>query len=244
MNKAEVLLLLKSNPEDLLSRVGIIVEQEMGDSLASLGGQREINFSKLKTTEETDEIYKFSLHSGIAECYYYPYITRFEDESIPGKILSVGHCLVPIDAPVGTIVFTGGMNGCALQINRTQDSKYLIFMHDFNSQSMNTPEQKTTLLTYMRNYNKGVVFSDDLNNYILRIDADSYSQELQRIFSGLNLSDFEYGALYPITVKTSANRWEIFMCPLKCKNLPGLKTYESIKNAHGNNSYLRYSFNI
>lgn len=36
MNKAEVLLLLKSNPEDLLSRVGIIVEQEMGDSLASL----------------------------------------------------------------------------------------------------------------------------------------------------------------------------------------------------------------
>ena len=252
MNKNEVLSELRKDPVGFLSDYSIYVEQEdkPNDPTALLGGQREINFSKL-----SEDFYKFVLHYGTYECYYYPYITQFTDNSIPGKILNVGHCLVPIDAPVGTIVLTGGVNGCALQINRTADGKYLIFMHDKNSRSMKTSEQKEVLLTYMQNYNKGVSFGD-LSDYIIRIEDSekgdsypqegfSYSKEYNHIVDLLKKSSkIPVPIFIPITVKTSENRWEIVFCPYNKKFKTGPSEYERIQDDNGKNICLSYSFNV
>ena len=245
MTKNDILSMLQNNPADLLREIGIFVEQETNDPLAFLGGQREIDFSELKSTNKIDKVFKFSLHSGKYECYYYPFLSRFTDNSIPGSYLDVGHCLVPIDAPIGTIVLTGGLNGCAIQVNKTEDSKYLIFMHDKNSNSMDTPEKQSVLLSYMKNFNKEVAFPNDLNDYILRIDFASYSQEFDNIIANIDYSKNEYPVFLPITIKTSEKRWEIFMCELKIvRPSQSKQTYEAIKDVSGNNRYLKYSFDV
>lgn len=62
--------------------------------------------------------------------YYFPWVND-----------GVGWVKVPYDAPVGTIVTTDGMNGCALQVHRSGDDLY--FYHDANSCSMGNIGVKT-----------------------------------------------------------------------------------------------------
>lgn len=58
--------------------------------------------------------------------YYFPWVPRGGG--------GVGECIVPLGCPDGTIVLTGGMNGCAFQVNRTRDG--LRFYHDADSCSL------------------------------------------------------------------------------------------------------------
>ena len=52
--------------------------------------------------------------------YFFPWVNR-----------GVGEVEVPVGAPDGTIVVTGGMNGCSLHV--TRDDKVLRFYHDADS---------------------------------------------------------------------------------------------------------------
>jgi len=52
--------------------------------------------------------------------YYFPWVNR-----------GVGHVTVPLNTPNGTVVVTGGMNGCSLQVNKYNGQ--LIFYHDADS---------------------------------------------------------------------------------------------------------------
>ncbi|MBB5017821.1 hypothetical protein HNQ59_001091 [Chitinivorax tropicus] len=62
---------------------------------------------------------RISLKAGGTD-YYFPWVNR-----------GIGECVVPANAPNGTIVVTGGMNGCAFHV--TQSGNNLIFYHDADS---------------------------------------------------------------------------------------------------------------
>ncbi|WP_370980435.1 hypothetical protein [Agaribacterium sp. ZY112] len=60
--------------------------------------------------------------------YFFPWVNR-----------GVGEVSVPINQPNGTIVTTGGMNGCALQVNRDGDN--IIFYHDADNRYLGNLKQ-------------------------------------------------------------------------------------------------------
>lgn len=62
------------------------------------------------------------------EDYYFPWVNR-----------GVGHVTVPGNVKEGTLVVTGGMNGCALQVNDYNGN--LIFYHDADNQYLGTLHQ-------------------------------------------------------------------------------------------------------
>jgi hypothetical protein len=60
--------------------------------------------------------------------YFFPWVNR-----------GVGEVAVPINAPNGTIVVTGGMNGCAFQANRSGTN--IIFYHDADNRYLGQLKQ-------------------------------------------------------------------------------------------------------
>lgn len=70
-------------------------------------------------------VYKLTAKQGHGD-YFFPYVHVTSG--------GVGVCIVPAGQPNGTMVMTGGMNGCALQVNRSGTDFY--FYHDANGQSM------------------------------------------------------------------------------------------------------------
>ena len=122
---SDVLDRLRITPETTMSRCLFIVKDEFFSS-SFRGGA-----CHLKCTKVGDDAYELSTmplgDHGPIHHYYFPY--RSEGEG------GVGECSVPIGAPNGTIVVTGGMNGCALQVNRGTDNQ-LHFYHDANGKSL------------------------------------------------------------------------------------------------------------
>jgi hypothetical protein len=70
-------------------------------------------------------VYQLVAKQGFGD-YFYPYVN-----GNPG----VGECTVPVGrAANGAMVVTGGMNGCALQVNRVGNN--FVFYHDNNGNSL------------------------------------------------------------------------------------------------------------
>lgn len=79
----------------------------------------------LRGSDLGNGVVRLTVENGVGD-YYFPWIPKGGG--------GVGDCTVPGGAPEGTIVLTGGMNGCAFQVNR--DAGSLHFYHDADSNSL------------------------------------------------------------------------------------------------------------
>lgn len=68
-------------------------------------------------------------YSNANKMHFFPY---FSGTTLPG------FCIVPVACNFGTLVSTGGMNGCTLHIYRT--TRHYIFIHDNNHQLVNSDD--------------------------------------------------------------------------------------------------------
>ena len=66
------------------------------------------------------------------------------------KQVGVGWCKIPKNAPDGTVVVTGGMNGCSLRALYDTDTEQYYFMHDKNSVSYNNEDAPPSLIERVR----------------------------------------------------------------------------------------------
>jgi hypothetical protein len=113
------LALLRADPDKAMAKYGFVVDSEVFTN-TTLGGSCLLSASKAG-----GNIYKLTARAGSGD-FLYPYINN----SAGG----VGVCVVPAGQPDGVIVVTGGMNGCSLQVNKSDSNFY--FYHDNNGRSM------------------------------------------------------------------------------------------------------------
>lgn len=111
MNANEALSILRNNPTHACSCIGFLTKAD--EIRTKTGGPCTIRCAKI-----AENIFELDAKAGGRD-YYFPYI--------PGGL---GTCEVPRTAPVGTIVLTGGMNGCVLQVDRI--NSHFLFIHDAN----------------------------------------------------------------------------------------------------------------
>ncbi len=114
------LQILRVEPETAITKYGFIVDTEVYDHTWS-GGP-----CKLECTMGSDSVYRLTAKSGVGD-WFFPYCSM----SMGGE---VGTCMVPFNQPDGTIVTTGGMNGCSLQVNKFKGAFF--FYHDLNGNSL------------------------------------------------------------------------------------------------------------
>ena len=114
---------LRINPDKVIAEYDFVVVNEVYRQ-GTIGGP-----CRLSCRETTPRVYTLSAEHGFGD-WFFPYVSRTEG--------GVGTCQVPADQQHGTIVATGGMNGCALQVNRVGrgERSTLHFYHDTNSRSM------------------------------------------------------------------------------------------------------------
>ncbi|MGE4480752.1 hypothetical protein [Acidocella sp.] len=115
-----VVELLRVNPQSTMERYRFVVEPEVY-TIGKTGGPCTVTCTQLN-----DNIYRLGVTATSGGDWYYPYIT-FGD--------SVGICDVPVGQPDGTIVLTGGMNGCSTVVTRRENNMFR-FHHDKNSCSI------------------------------------------------------------------------------------------------------------
>lgn len=125
----KVLNEVRLNPESAFAKMGFItnVEKEGYDQ----GGKRSV---EIICRDEREQIYEWSVENKPGDIYYFPYKNRrlnAQGQNCKG----IGHVIVPKGEPDGTIVLSGGMNGCGLQVNKF-DAGNLIFMHDQDSEAI------------------------------------------------------------------------------------------------------------
>lgn len=106
---------LRLSPDDVFRSDDFIVETGPGTGGACL----------LTCETVAPAIHRLRVGAGQGD-WMFPYVTTQQG--------GVGTCAVPAGAPNGTIVVTGGMNGCALHVS--QSNGMLHFFHDLNSRSM------------------------------------------------------------------------------------------------------------
>jgi hypothetical protein len=80
---------------------------------------------RILCNEIGSKVFRLTAESGDGD-WFFPYVWTTEG--------GVGTCEVPAGQPDGTIIATGAMNGCTLQVNRSHGD--LFFYHDTNSVSM------------------------------------------------------------------------------------------------------------
>lgn len=123
-----VLQQLRANPEAaivnndfFLDVRGATTTEDPEHERCRIGGKVSI------TESDKNGITRLTLAPGGTD-YYFPWVNR-----------GVGEVTIPINQPDGTVVVTGGMNGCALQVNR--DGASLIFYHDGDSKYLGRLKQ-------------------------------------------------------------------------------------------------------
>ncbi|MEM9460887.1 MAG: hypothetical protein AAGF11_42380 [Myxococcota bacterium] len=126
----------RGDAPEILDRLRISPETTMGQYLFVVRdecfcGSYRGGACGLRCTKIGDGSYALTttptVNHGPINHYYFPY--RSEGEG------GVGECSVPRGSANGTVVVTGGMNGCALQVNRGNDNQ-LRFYHDANGRSL------------------------------------------------------------------------------------------------------------
>lgn len=118
------------------------------------GGRRKM---ELACIDEKQQIYQWRVKNEEGEDYYFPYMNTTKIADTETYVRSIGHVIVPKNAPDGTIVVTGGMNGCGLQVNIFDDEN-LIFMHDQDAEAIRNPDSRDW---FINGQNLGASFSAD-----------------------------------------------------------------------------------
>ncbi len=149
MSFEHVLNEVKWNPENAFAQMGFITEVEQQNY--EQGGQRSV---EITCVDEKEQIYKWIVKNQPGSIYYFPYITG--GVGIPNNNNGIGHVIVPKNVPDGTIVITGGMTGCALQVNKFDDNN-LIFLHDKNAKAIASPDVREA---FIRQLNCGAYFNE------------------------------------------------------------------------------------
>ncbi|WP_141113187.1 hypothetical protein [Chromobacterium haemolyticum] len=143
MNDTQALELLRQNPE--VACKNFVFKYNNGP--AHTGAHKEIYSGPCTAVckKIAERVYEISAIKGKGTDYYFPYIPK-----------SVGKCTAPSGAPKGTIVMTGGMNGCALQVDRNGND--YIFMHDANGAHATTNNNTICRVTEKDYYGPGRTF--------------------------------------------------------------------------------------
>ncbi len=163
-----------------MARYGFVVSYDVYTT-TTLGG-----ICGLACEPAGGNIYKLTARQGSGD-YLFPYINSDQG--------GVGVCVVPAGRANGTLVVTGGMNGCALEVNKSGSDFY--FYHDNNSTSLKgklTPGEVVCRVNY-----KDYVGPLDIGQKLV----DQYLTE--RVGAG-----YEY---YCITVR-SGGRWKVYVSAL------------------------------
>ncbi|MCH4090525.1 hypothetical protein [Acetobacter sp.] len=153
----------------------------------SLGGECSVQCRYYGKNENGWPIYELTVTEGQGD-YYYPYIqTPFG---------GVGTCIVPKNAPVGTLVLTGAMNGCSLQVNETDSA--LHFYHDTNGRSM------------IGKLTPGTV--------VARVNYSTYAGPGE-LLNNQSSAEFPANVTYLITVREK-DRWSVYTSTFLYKRAP------------------------
>ena len=116
MEPGKALDLLRKDPNKAFAKCAFKIDNSLVKDNAACRCRAEI--SKLDGAKH-ENMFKVTLHTDDKGTdYYYPYVTGLN---------GIGSCIVPKNAPEGTLVFTGGMNGCSLQVNDVGNN--FMFMH-------------------------------------------------------------------------------------------------------------------
>lgn len=113
---------LRNNPEAVGKNNDFFVDARGFKTTPEGTPQCEVGGPVTLTEKNEKNVTRLALANGGSD-YFFPWVNR-----------GVGEVSVPINSPNGTIVTTGGMNGCALQVNRHGNS--LIFYHDADNNSL------------------------------------------------------------------------------------------------------------
>jgi hypothetical protein len=110
---------MRADPDTAFEKYGFFVTSEVYTN-TTLGGPCAISCKSANGA-----VYQLTAKQGQGD-YFFPYVHVTSG--------GVGVCIVPVGQAEGTMVVTGGMNGCALQVNRSGTDFY--FYHDANGTSM------------------------------------------------------------------------------------------------------------
>ena len=118
---------LRANPENAIINNDFFVDVR-GFPTTPEGHQRcELGGAVTLQESQQGGVTRLTLRPGGTD-FFFPWVNR-----------GVGEVTVPINQPDGTIIVTGGMNGCALQVNK--NSSNLIFYHDADSRYLGDLKQ-------------------------------------------------------------------------------------------------------
>jgi hypothetical protein len=110
---------LRVDPDSAFAENDFVVDSTVYTG-GTIGGS-----CRILCNEIGSKIFRLNAEAGHGD-WFFPYVWTTEG--------GVGTCEIPAGQPDGTIVATGAMNGCTLQVNRSHDD--LFFYHDTNSVSM------------------------------------------------------------------------------------------------------------
>ena len=175
---------LRADPQGAVDKYGYFVTNDVYQNVTTGGA------CAIVCEPANGAVYKLTVRHGQGD-YFYPYVHVTSG--------GVGTCVVPTGQANGTLVVTGGMNGCALQVNRSGTD--LHFYHDANSESM-----------------KGKVYP---GNQVARVEYDDYAGLLhlgektsidynRKAKGGKSGMAHEH---YLITVR-DGGRWKVFVSAL------------------------------
>ena len=119
MSADAALALLRYNPEEACKNYGFVVEYDPNFFFTHFGGKCKITASLLN-----DNVIKLYASMG-GNDYFFPYT------HLGGP---AGRVQVPAGVDDGTLVLTGGMNGCSLQV--MDHGNYKMFYHDANADQL------------------------------------------------------------------------------------------------------------
>ncbi len=123
---------LRRDPKAAVSEYGFVVAGSANYDGRMEGGPCTISCKPLG-----NNIYELTPSSGAGADYYFPYVPQGTQEG-------VGQCRVPSGARDGTIVLTGAMNGCSLDVRRSGGD--LVFRHVANGASKDYLKQNDSNL--------------------------------------------------------------------------------------------------
>lgn len=116
------LQLLRHNPDAAMGKFAFFVDTR-GFTTTKEGDHYESGGPAIiKERQSQNSVTCLTIEAG-GNDFYFPWVNG-----------GVGKVIVPINPQDGTIVATGGMNGCALQVN--QDDKYYYFYHDADGKNL------------------------------------------------------------------------------------------------------------
>ena len=141
------------------------------------GGRCTISFSKV----ETSRVVRLKAEANNAGSdYYFPWLPK-----------GVGYVDVPLGLPNGTIVVTGGMNGCGLSVKREPNA--LKFMHDADCK-------------YLKPIEHGL---------LCRVDTSMYNGEKGKNLMLTNSAQVQaLSYLFQLLIIKSSNQWHVVVSGL------------------------------